>query len=78
MRDEARAQRNGQLPLSDRMGQDQTLTPQERLSQLERKLVEVLHEVQALRSQMEEGQHGKTRGNPEDHWPKKSLISRDE
>jgi hypothetical protein len=35
------------------------LTPQERLSQLERKLVEVLHEVQALRSQMETGQQGK-------------------
>jgi RNA polymerase sigma factor (sigma-70 family) len=46
-----------------------TLTPQERLSQLERKLVEVLHEVQALRRQMEAGQQGKTRGRPAESRP---------
>jgi hypothetical protein len=58
MRDQTRAQRNRQLEFSDRIAQNQALTPQERLSQLERKLVEVLHEVQALRSQMGTGQPG--------------------
>jgi RNA polymerase sigma factor (sigma-70 family) len=59
-RDQARTMQNRQLPLPDRLAQNRTLTPQERLAQLERKLVEVLHEVQALRSQLEVGQHGKT------------------
>ncbi len=50
--------------------QGQTLTPQERLSQLERKLTEVLKEVQALRSQMEGGQQGKAQINRDDARPK--------
>ncbi len=50
-----RAQANRALR-RDEKARNRAITPQERLSQLERKLVEVLHEIQALRSQMEAGQ----------------------
>ena len=63
------AQRDRQVLRGDRLAQNRSLTPQERLSQLERKLVDVLHEVQALRSQMEAGQQGKTPVNPTEPRP---------
>jgi RNA polymerase sigma factor (sigma-70 family) len=56
-------QQDRQRLLAHRAAQDRSPTPQERLSQLERKLVDVLHEVQALRNQMDAGQQGQTRGN---------------
>jgi RNA polymerase sigma factor (sigma-70 family) len=62
-----RAQAN--RALRDNDAELRTLTPQERLSQLERKLVEVLHEVQALRRQMEAGQQGRTRVKPAEPRP---------
>jgi hypothetical protein len=63
-------QQDRQRLLAHRVAQNRSLTPQERLSQLERKLVEVLHEVQALRSQMEAGQHERTLVNPAEARPK--------
>ena len=62
--DQARTQRGRQA--QNRSPENRPLTPQERLSQLESKLVDALHEVQALRSQMEAGQQGRTRGKPND------------
>jgi RNA polymerase sigma factor (sigma-70 family) len=56
---EARARGRGSNAQSRR-----TATPQERLAQLEGKLTDILHEVQALRSEMEGGRSATRRATP--------------